>query len=153
MPKVFLLLLVLVSSCDRPEAQHPTRVEMVPAPPSGDLSKWVRDEQLRASRDGRFLLVYVSATWCEPCRAFQDAAARGELDAEFGKLRLLKFDFDRDQDRLANAGYASEMIPLFAVPEPSGRGGPRRHAGAIKGADAVDFLRAPLRQLIGDASP
>jgi len=144
-----LVVLMAASACSQAEkTRTPDRIELVAAPASGDVAGYVRSEQLRADRDGRSLLVYVSAHWCEPCRAFQDAASRGDLDAEFGRLRLLKFDLDRDQARLADAGYASEMIPLFVVPEPSGRGGPRRHAGAIKGEGAVDFLRAPLHGLI-----
>ena len=144
-----LALVFLALACSREQAPPaPSGVDVVEAPASGDIAKWVRDQQLRAAREKRTLVVYASASWCEPCRYFQDAVKRRELDKDFPGLRLLKFDFDRDEGRLADAGYVTDMIPLFVVPEPSGRGGDRRLQGAIKGAGAVAYLRSRLRDLL-----
>src|SRR5262245_56118912 len=75
------------------------RVEIVPAPAEGDAATVIAGEVSRAKKDGRDLVVYVGATWCEPCERFHKAAAAGEIDALFPTLRLLEFDRDRDGDR------------------------------------------------------
>src|SRR5437762_2841947 len=99
--------------------ERPRGVEIVAAP-AGDAAVVVKGELERAARDRRQLLVYVGATWCEPCRRFHEAAASHELDRDFPSLRLVEFDNDRDGERLAMAGYASKFIPLFARPGSDG---------------------------------
>lgn len=98
------------------------------------------------------LVVYVGATWCEPCQAFHQAVEAGDLDASFPDLRLLEFDLDEDRERLAAAGYSSRMIPLFVVPRPDGHAGPRRMQGGIKGPGAVDDIRERLAALLEAAA-
>lgn len=100
---------------------------------------------------GEELIVYVGAHWCEPCQYFHTAVDEGQLDAVFPGLRLLEFDLDEDRERLAEAGYASRMIPLFAVPGPDGRAGPRRMQGGIKGPGAVEHIRPRLSALLEQA--
>jgi hypothetical protein len=97
---------------------------------------------------GRRLVVYVGARWCEPCRRFHEAANRRELDAVLGDVTLLEFDLDRDGERLQVAGYASEYIPLFALPAADGTGSEMRIAGAIKGDGAVAFILPRLQGLL-----
>ncbi|MEZ4265659.1 MAG: thioredoxin family protein [Myxococcota bacterium] len=129
-----------------------------PAPPAietaaGDgraVAEVVREALARAEPSGARVLVYVGATWCEPCHRFLDAVRAGELDAVLPGLRLLEFDFDRDQARLAAAGYADQYVPLFVVPGPDGRGTARRSAGAVKGPGAVDFIVPRLKPLLAD---
>ena len=99
--------------------------------------------------DGRVLLVYVGAPWCEPCQRFHKAAAAGALDARFPRLRLLEFDHDRFVDGLAGGGYTSRYIPLFAVPGPDGRASGRAIEGSIKGEGAVDNIAPRLETLLG----
>ena len=123
--------------------------EIVAAPASGPVDELVRAELERAASDERRLLVYVGASWCEPCRAFHDAIEDGSLDGAYPNLRLLEFDLDRDRERLAAAGYASRLIPLLVLPEADGRGGPRRIEGGSKGPGAVDNIRGRLDQLLG----
>jgi hypothetical protein len=125
-----------------------TRVEIVLAKESDDVKATVARELHRAKADGRDLLVYVGATWCEPCQRFHDAAAAGELDRVFPALRLLEFDLDRDRERLKEAGYASKMIPLFALPREDGTGSGEQIAGSVKGAGAVDEITPRLRELL-----
>ncbi len=103
----------------------------------------------QAARDGKQLLVYVGATWCEPCRRFHDAALAGQLDAGFSKLRLLVFDADRDTDALERAGYRWELIPLFALPKADGTSSGKQIEGSIKGDRAVDQIVPRLRALVG----
>jgi thiol:disulfide interchange protein len=122
--------------------------ELIAAPADVDVVEYVNAERLRAQAEDRQLLVYVGASWCEPCRYFHDAALDGSLDQAFPRLRLLEFDLDRDGARLAAAGYSSRMIPLFVVPRPDGRAGPRRTEGGIKGPGAVDNLRPRLEALL-----
>jgi hypothetical protein len=121
------------------------------AAPDGDVVEIVLRERERAKRDGRTLLVYVGAVWCEPCKRFHEAADRGEIAGELPPLRMLELDLDRDADRLAAAGYGSKMIPLFAVPGPDGRGTDLRMEGSIKGAGAVSNIVPRLRALLARA--
>jgi hypothetical protein len=129
-----------------PKTQH---VELLPARvEDGDLASTVKRELVRARSDGKDLLVYVGATWCEPCQRFHRAAAAGLLDARFPRLRLLEFDADRDAEPLATAGYVSRLIPLFARPGPDGRSSGRQIEGSIKGEGAVDQIAPRLADLV-----
>jgi hypothetical protein len=123
-------------------------VRIVPAEAQGDVAALVRTELARARESGRHLIVYVGATWCEPCRRFHEAAARGELDSTFPTLTLLEFDLDRDEKRLAAASYSSELIPLFAIPASDGRASSERVEGGIKGDGAVGFIVPRLRAML-----
>jgi hypothetical protein len=116
--------------------------------PPGEVAAIVRDRLAATSQDKRSLLIYVGAPWCEPCVAFHEAAKRGELDAELPGLTLLEFDADKDGARLAEAGYSSELIPLFARPGPDGRASGRRTEGARKGDDWVADITPRLRALL-----
>jgi thiol-disulfide isomerase/thioredoxin len=124
------------------------RVEWLAAPDSGDVAQAVGHELARAKADGRDLLVYVGATWCEPCQRFHQAAEKGELNGVFPRLRVLEFDLDRDRDRLAAAGYASRMIPLFVAPNDDGTGSERRIEGSVKGEAAVMDIAGRLRRIL-----
>jgi thiol-disulfide isomerase/thioredoxin len=126
-------------------------VEFVPAPAEGAVQEIVRAEIVRTTHDGRQLLVYVGAKWCEPCRRFHDAAKAGKLDQAFPSLRLLEFDLDADRDRLMVAGYASRMIPLFALPRTDGMGSGDQIEGSIKGEGAVDQISPRLARLLSGA--
>jgi thiol:disulfide interchange protein len=130
------------------KSEHDNAPEFVLAADSGDVVALVTSELDRARADDRLLLVYVGASWCEPCRYFHHAVEDGTLDDSLAGVRLLEFDLDRDRDRLAAAGYSSRMIPLFVVPAPDGRAGPRRTEGGIKGPAAVDHLRERLVPLL-----
>lgn len=128
------------------------RLTWVDAAANTDTVRAVRAERRRAELAGQTLMVYVGATWCEPCRYFHDAAVAGKLDEPLGNLRILAFDADRDREHLEPAGYTSKMIPLFVVPGPDGRAGSARLAGAIKGPEAVDYLVPRLRTLLSTAT-
>jgi thiol-disulfide isomerase/thioredoxin len=122
-------------------------IELIKAP-AGEVAPTVQRELERARADGRRLLVYVGASWCEPCQRFHDAAAAGQLDTVFPGLRLLEFDLDRDKEALEKAGYASRMIPLFALPLDDGRGSGQQIEGSIKGPGAVEQIRPRLQALL-----
>ena len=112
-------------------------VETLAAPASGDVQEIVRGELGRAKGEGRTLVVYVGAVWCEPCQHFHDAAKAGKLDG--------------DADRLAKAGYASRMIPLFALPRADGTSSGEQIQGSIKGPGAVENITPRLRALLAKA--
>src|SRR5690606_3139639 len=116
--------------------------------PGEDVAKLVRAEREKAAADGRDLVVYVGAKWCEPCQRFHKAAERGELDDEFPTLTLLEFDLDEDRDRITAAGYTSRLIPLFVVPAEDGRASDRRFEGGVKGEGAVANITPRLRKLL-----
>jgi len=104
--------------------------------------------QGRAAHYG--VLVYVGATWCEPCQQFHQAVQAGELDDMLDGVRLVEFDLDADRDPLERAGYASRLIPLFALPKDDGTASLHRIEGSIKGPQALrenlmPRLRAFLR--------
>ena len=126
------------------------RIEWIKAPPGEDVATLVKRELERAQADKKRLLVYVGATWCEPCQRFHDATVKGELDGVFPNVRMVEFDLDVDAERLARAGYASKMIPLFVVPTENGIGSDKRIEGSIKGEGAVMNLRTRLAPLMAD---
>jgi hypothetical protein len=123
-------------------------VRIVKAPPDDDVATLVRAEALRTKGEQRDLLVYVGATWCEPCQRFHHAAESGDLDSTFPSLTLLEFDSDRDAERLVSAGYTSRLIPLFAVPGPDGRASGKQIEGGIKGDGAVGYITPRLQGLL-----
>lgn len=127
-----------------PSAPH---VRFVPAG-EGDLPARVRSFVAEARAEGRTPLVYVGATWCEPCQYFHRAAERGELDASLPRLALLELDRDRDGARLDAAGYSSRMIPLFVVPGEDGRATTRHIEGSIHGPGSPAQIAPRLRALL-----
>jgi thiol-disulfide isomerase/thioredoxin len=151
-------MVVFVQACDasppKPAPAASTAagpaVEILAVPPGAPSGpELILREMDRAAKDGRKLLVYVGASWCEPCRRFHEAAAAGQLDSTFPGLRLLEFDSDRDEQLLQQAGCASEMIPLFARPTPDGHCSAERMEGAIKGEGAVAWITPRLKRLLG----
>jgi thiol-disulfide isomerase/thioredoxin len=126
------------------------KMRLMSAPADGDVDAIVRTAQAKAMADKRRVLVYVGATWCEPCQRFHHAAERGELDAKFPDVDLLGFDADHDAERLASAGYVSKLIPLFALPGPDGRASGKQVEGGIKGEGAVGFIAPRLEKMLAD---
>ncbi len=122
-------------------------VELV-VPSPGDAQAVVAAAKKQARERGRTLLVYIGATWCEPCQHFHHAAERGELDAKFPKLTLLTFDADRDGERLRTAGYAPGYIPYFGMPDDEGKPTRRSMEGSVKGDGAVANIAPRLERLI-----
>lgn len=108
----------------------------------------VRDEVAQARAESRRVVVYVGATWCEPCQRFHHAAEEGLLDKDFPDLTFVEFDADHDMRRLLEAGYGSQYIPLFAVPRPDGRASGKHIQGGMKGDGAVADIRTRLAELL-----
>lgn len=131
------------------ESSHVRIIGMLPA---GDVREAVLGQIIEASGvnagEQRRVVVYVGAAWCEPCRRFHEAAARGDLDGIFPGLTLLEFDLDRDRERLNAAGYASKYIPLFALPGPDGSASGKQVEGGVKGEGAVAFMTPRLEALL-----
>lgn len=123
-------------------------LQIAEASAAGDVEPLVREALARASAAHRRLIVYVGATWCEPCQRFHRAAAQGELDASFPNLDVLAFDLDRDGERLASAGYVSKYIPLFALPSADGSASGKQVEGGVKGDGAVAYLTPRLKGLL-----
>jgi thiol-disulfide isomerase/thioredoxin len=92
----------------------------VPATEEGDALSLIRTKRLEAKAEGRVLVVYVGATWCEPCRKMKEEIHAGRLDAKLGKTTFLAFDADRDAERLASAGYTFKFVPYVALPGADG---------------------------------
>lgn len=154
--RVWLLLAVVGCRADDRNSPAPSAtgaVDIVAVPGGSEsLNNVFLREMDRASRDGRDLLVYVGAEWCEPCRRFHEAAATGKLDERLPKLRLLELDHDRDQGRLLLVGCSSSLLPLFALPTREGRcSEDKRVMGSVKGDGAVDNLVPRLQELLAGA--
>jgi len=134
-----------------------------PVPASGAVADIVaaeiRQTQAQSGEGARagsiavpLVLVYASATWCQPCLIFQDAVQQGALDQSFPvPLRLLKFDYDRDHERLATAGYAVDMLPYFAVPGVDGRATGMAYQGTRGGRSAVVDVKQGIRSMLAQA--
>jgi thiol:disulfide interchange protein len=118
-----------VKSREKPQLKH--RSDQAP------LEQFVQQHVEEADAQGQRVLVYVGATWCEPCQRFHKALESGELDEELAGTKFLEFDADKDRAELRTAGYASKYIPLFSVPDHSGHSSGLAIEGSIKGDDAV----------------
>jgi thiol-disulfide isomerase/thioredoxin len=166
---------ILIQSCKEPPRKAPTKQLTatqavhqdiaLPAPPNESLktakTQWVEapkklqdmtlyiaeQRQLAAEQDKQ-LVVYVGATWCEPCQRFQDAVQAGALDTTFPNIRFLKFDADKHEQAIVRAGYASKYIPLFSIPNDKGEPQGRQFMGAIKGEGAVPYIVPKLQKLL-----
>lgn len=161
---VAALVAALALACSRTEElPAPPQGTSTPSPPSaaasgvkisraelGDVADVVRKAREQARAAGRTLVVYVGATWCEPCRYFHEAAGKGELDRAFPNLTLLEFDLDADRGRLERAGYLSNFVPLFVLPGDDGRPSSKRFEGSVKGPRAVADITPKLRALLGE---
>jgi thiol-disulfide isomerase/thioredoxin len=97
------------------------KIRVLPAAQDSDALSLIRTERLRAKADGRVLVVYVSATWCDPCKKMKEEIEAGHLDERLGKTTLLAFDADKDIDRLGSAGYTFKFVPFVALPGADGR--------------------------------
>jgi hypothetical protein len=152
---LLLSLALIVGACQHSQghgAGHRPGPELIEAGP-GPADAVVRTALADAQRDGRRLLVYISATWCEPCERFQKALRAGELDAAFPGLTMLKFDHDRDSPRLQDAGYSGNLIPRFVIPGADGRGTDRRMEGGTKAEDTVSTSIGPRLRRLLDGPP
>jgi thiol-disulfide isomerase/thioredoxin len=124
------------------------KLRVLEAPADGAIEVAVKDAMDQASAAHRRVVVYVGATWCEPCQRFHHAAEKGELDSSFPDVDLLSYDMDRDGKRLVAAGYVSKLIPLFALPGPDGRASGKQVEGGIKGEGAVGFIAPRLQKML-----
>jgi len=132
-----------------PAVAAPGKPKLVAAPAGGGAAEVVNAE--RDSAAGTQIVVYVGASWCEPCVAFHDAFVAGQLDADFPGVHFLEFDLDRDRGRLAADGYSSRLVPLFAIPGPDGRASGQQIEGGVKGAGAAANLVKRLKPLLAAA--
>jgi thiol-disulfide isomerase/thioredoxin len=107
-------------------------------------------EQLLAA-PGTRIVVYVGASWCEPCERFHRALEAGELDADLRGVRFIEYEHDAANAALESDGYRSRLIPLFALPQADGRCSQRTLEGSIKGDGAVQNILPRLQALL--ASP
>jgi thiol-disulfide isomerase/thioredoxin len=162
--RIALALLLVLSACQSgststtgearpapvaPSAAAADRPRFVRGPSGGaPIAPFVRERVARAAPE-RTVLVYVGASWCEPCKRFHDAVETGQLDGVLPPLELVEFDLDADRTALTAAGYESRLIPLFAAPDAEGRATEKRLSGSIKGPGAVnDDLVPRLRVLL-----
>jgi hypothetical protein len=120
---------------------------------AGAIEPWVQEQVELADAAHLRVLVYVGATWCEPCQRFHQAVERGELNGALNGLRFLEFDQDRDANALKVAGYVYQYIPVLALPDPDGRNHGRMITGSIKGPNAVRENLVPRLQALLSGSP
>jgi len=109
------------TSSAAPAAKTENKLRLLPASADADAISLIRTERLRAKAEGRVLVVYVSATWCDPCKELKAEIEAGHLDERLGKTTLLAFDADKDLDRLGAAGYTFKFVPYVALPGADGR--------------------------------
>lgn len=123
----------------------PAKPDFVKAGP-GSVVEVVRAQMSEAS--DREVLIYVGATWCEPCQRFHEAVEKGKLDDKLAGVRFVEFDSDVDKGRLVDAGYGGAMIPRFVVPNDDGSASDKRIEGGVKGDGAVENIMGRLAPLL-----
>ena len=129
------------------------KAEWITAPNTvSDMATYVAEQLQVATKDKRTLVVYVGATWCEPCKRFHDSVSDGSLDDTFPTVRFLEFDADVHEEAIIKAGYASKYIPFFTLPDASGRPQGKHIMGAVKGEGAEPFIVPKLKALLSDRS-
>ena len=131
------------SAAPSPRRAADAGVRIVTAGQDSDALSVVRTERLRAKAEGRVLVVYAGAAWCEPCKRFKHAFETGALDDKLAKTTLLVFDADRDTERLASAGYKFSFIPYVGLPGADGHPTDSAEARA-KGSESWRELIATL---------
>ena len=106
-------------------------------------------KMLEQHKDGK-VLIYVGATWCEPCTRFHNALTSGALDQELSNAVFLEFDLDQHQALLSDSDMAckSKLIPLFARPNADGTCSAERAEGGVKGERAVSVILPQLKPLL-----
>ncbi|MBX3228205.1 MAG: thioredoxin family protein [Labilithrix sp.] len=119
------------------------KVVVQAAAADGDAISIIRTARLQAKAQGRVLVVYVSATWCEPCKRLKAEIEAGSLDDRLGKTTLLAFDADKDVERLGAAGYSFKFVPYVALPGPDGQPADSQQATG-KGSNAWKELLGKL---------
>ena len=146
----FTLLLCLALGCttNGPPPIDPSATVRFVTAPQGDVAPLLVAQLARSSAERRRVVVYVSAPWCEPCRVFHEAVERGEMTGKIGPLDLVAFDAEPDAERLVMAGYESQFIPAFTVPNADGRASARHMEGSVKGPGATSDLAPRLRELV-----
>lgn len=97
---------------------------------------------------GEQIVVYVGASWCEPCQEFHAALERGELDDQLAGVKFVEYDSDVDNERLESAGYGGRLIPRFALPGADGRFGGEKIEGGIKGEGATKHIMDRLLPML-----
>lgn len=142
--------LTLSAGCTpKPERKKLTSADLVIAS-TGEVKAVVHAAQLEAKKEGRRLVVYVGASWCEPCEVFLDALREGALPPSLADLRVLKFDNDEDDQRLSASGYGGQMIPRFVAPRADGSASARRFEGSVKGPAAIANIVPRLEALFAE---
>ncbi len=121
--------------------------------PQAPLEQFVQQHVEEADASGMRVLVYVGATWCEPCQRFHKALESGQLDEALAGTKFVEFDADKDRAELRAAGYASKFIPLFSVPDQSGHASGRAIEGSIKGDSGVRENLVPRLLALLDGKP
>ncbi|MFT3706745.1 MAG: hypothetical protein QM817_03680 [Archangium sp.] len=148
-----VLALVSFSACttnnnnSAPKVDPAATIRFITAP-EGDVAPMVVSQLAKSQTEKRQLLLYVSATWCEPCRVFHEAVDRGELTGKLGAVDLLAFDSERDAERLIIANYESQFIPAFHLPLANGQSSGRKIEGSVKGNGATNDLVPRLKELL-----
>jgi hypothetical protein len=79
---------------------------------------------------------------------FQQQLHDGQVNAQLAHLTFLKFDEDRDAERLKAAGYSGEYVPRFVLPNADGKASDKRFEGVIKSNDMLAQIRSQLAQLV-----
>jgi thiol-disulfide isomerase/thioredoxin len=114
---------------------------------------FLKEQLASAQATGERVLVYVGASWCEPCERFHEAVEAGELDALLAGTRFVEFDADRHTEALGEAGYVFQMIPVIAEPTAAGAASGRQLTGSIKGPAAVHENLVPRLKALLEGRP
>jgi len=107
------------------------------------IEPWIQEQVELAEAAKLRVLVYVGASWCEPCQRFHRAVEHGELNGTLNGLQFLEFDQDQDAAALKAAGYVYQYIPVLALPDPDGRNHGKMISGSVKGAGAIQENLVP----------
>ncbi len=142
-----LALVVLFLSCKKEPTVVPP--QMIEAGPGENIKPMIAEARRKAESESVVLMVYVSATWCAPCQEFQASLQSGALNNVLPNLRFLKFDAQKDGERIDRAGYSSDFVPYIVIPNADGSPSSKRIEGAVvKGKSGTQAVVEKLHALL-----
>ena len=104
----------------------------------------------KASAEKRRVVVYVGATWCEPCQRFHQAAERASSTRRSPTSTSSYSTPIATVSGSRRPATTRKLIPLFALPGADGTASGKQIEGGIKGDGAVACIAPRLEKMLAE---
>lgn len=147
---IALLLALGCASPPPPQAAPKPPIHTSDLPDGSDVSAGLRGAVGEAERAGLKPVLYLGATWCQPCVAYERALFHPEMVAAHANVLLVKADFDRHGSALEAAGFVASGVPFWCHLDREGGNSGRCITGAAWGEDTPENMAPVLRPFFSD---